>query len=348
MSDPLGSIQLKEEDSTGKALLNAVPVLGNGVKAFEAAAAADQDGSRSLTEQSGVTAEATGFVQSCMDVAGVVSDPIGWLVGQGLNFLLAVCAPLQDAIHFVSGDGPALAAAAESFNNIGRGLEQFAQQFADEATASLAQWEGEASQTAGEKLGEFAGGIRGTAGKAGDIAGLLQISSMVMTVVEDFIKALLTELITWLIMIWIPALAAAIPSFGASTAAAGAATGVRAGMTATRATRQVSKLQKLLDMIKTLIEKLKLVLNKTKDVIAKMKNSGIAGMADRRNAGFGKSMLDAATGEAKAQVGMPGQPGDAPRPGKPVGHAENARKAGEYAATGDDQSVQETSEKLDF
>jgi hypothetical protein len=58
-------------------------------------------------------------------------------------------------------------------------------------------------------------------------------------VIEEFIKALVTEFITWLIMIWIPALAAAVPTCGGSTAAAGAATGIRGAQTGARATGQI-------------------------------------------------------------------------------------------------------------
>lgn len=346
--DPLGNIQLKEADSYGTGVRNAIPVLGSGAKAFDSAAGAAEDGEVTAGELRGVAAESTGFVQSCMDVGGIVTDPVGWLVGKGLDFLLAVVQPLQDALHFVTGDGPALANAAESFGNIGSGLEELAQQFGEQATTSLANWKGEAAETAGAKLAEFASGIRGTAGEAGNIAQLLQISSMIMTVIEDFLKALITEFVTWLIMIWIPALAAAAPTFGASTAAAGSATGVRAGTTATRASRQVSKLQKLLDKIKSLLDMLKRVFNKTKDVVARIGRSNVAGMAERRSQGFLKSAGGALLDEAKSQVGMPGQPGGPIRPGKPAGTVDNAGKAIEYGTTGDGQSTEETSEQLDF
>ncbi|OZM74865.1 hypothetical protein CFN78_01225 [Amycolatopsis antarctica] len=353
MSDPLGDIALKQEDGTGKKVVNAIPIVGSAVKVYDAGTSqAIKEGS-TATGLSGVMSETTNLIQSCAETAmSIATDPIGWLVGQGLNFLLAVCDPLQDAIHFVSGDGPALAAAAESFNNIGRGMEQFAAQFNEQAQNSLAQWEGGAAEAAAGRLAEFSGGITGTADQAGDIATLLQACSMLMTVIEEFIKALLTELITWLIMIWVPALAAAIPTAGASTAAAGAATPAKAAGTATKATKQVSKLQKVLDQIKELIDQFKVIFGKTKDIIAKMGTNGQAlpGMAGRINDGFGSRMAGVVTDQAKSQIGIGTDPAVGPpvMPGKPMGHLENARKAGEYAATGDGQSVDETKDKLDF
>jgi hypothetical protein len=335
--DPLGDIKLKEADSTGKQAVTSLPVLGSAVKTFDSVTGAAGDGNVTDSELRGVATQSTGFVQSCMDVAsGIATDPIGWLVGQGLNFLLAVCQPLQDAIHFVSGDGPALANAAESFNNIGTGIAEFAQQFSDDATASLQSWQGEAAEAAGTKLGEFANGIRGTAGEAGNIAQLLQISSMVMTVIEDFIRALLTELVTWLITIWIPALAAAVPTCGASTAAAGSATGVRAGMTAQRATRQVGKLGKLLDLIRELLTKLRTVLGKTGQ---RLKKAMDAATANRLKTGFGKSMLNAGTGTWQGHV---------QEPGTLAGDQDNLGKAGDDGSLGTDQPTETTSGQLDF
>lgn len=231
--------------------------LGSGAGVFKAVQDSGKDGKVDGGEIATIATSGAGFVSSCMDVAGIAADPIGWLVGQGLNFLLNVVQPFQDLIHTVSGDGPALANAAGNFGNIGQGLVSYSQKFAQEAQESLADWTGPAAEQAATKLAEFSNGIKGIAGQAGDIAQLLQISSMIMTVIEEFIKALLTELITWLIMIWIPALAAAVPTAGGSTAAAGTATGVKGAATATKATKQVSKLQRLLDKIQEFLAKAK-------------------------------------------------------------------------------------------
>ncbi|WP_020662814.1 hypothetical protein [Amycolatopsis benzoatilytica] len=350
MTDPLGKIEIKPEDGRGKKIANALPVVGNAVKLYDAGTSDAIKAGDTATGLSGVISESTGLIQSCAETAmGIAQDPVGWLVGQGLNFLLAVCDPLQDAIHFVSGDGPALSKAAENFTAIGRGLEQFAQQFSEQAKTSLSQWEGGAADTAAAKLAKFSTGIIGTADQAGDIATLLQISSMIMTVIEDFIKVLLTELITWLIMIWIPALAAAVPSFGASTAAAGAATGVRAATTAGKATKQVSRLQKLLDLIKDLIARFKTFFTAAKDAVKKVGAEGGESVATRVENKVGKAVWTKVKEEARSQVGLGTGEEDLPvKPGKPLGHLENTRKAVEYAATGDGSSPDETSKKLDF
>ena len=369
MSDPLDSIEIEGEKSYGEKVAEAVPIGGDAYKLFAKGKEALDDGSLSFDEVRGVAAEGGSLVQSCMDVTEVATDPIGWLVGQGLDFLLAICQPLQDAIQFVSGDGEALSTAADNFNAIGQGLSEFGQQFGEHAQQALSAWEGQAAETAADKLGQFAGGVNGVVGQAGNIAQLLQISSMVMTVIEEFIKGLLTELITWLIMIWIPALAAAIPSCGASTAAAGTATGVRAAQTGSRATRQVGKLQQLLNKIREVLQNLKswmgnLRTNVSRVMDTKKMNAGLAKLevssaeeaghaaswsarlnnaeeglvGERVTQGFGKSVAKNLEETYQDQVQM----------SKAPEYFDNVSKAVEYGDSGDDSSPEETKEKLDF
>lgn len=314
-----------------EALVSKVPVLGDATNMFVKVSEVTADGALSSGDLGTITASAAGFVSSCTGVADIAADPLGWLIGQGLDFLISIVQPLQDAIHWVSGDGPALSQAAQNFASIGTGIQSFADKFAQESVESLAKWDGDAAEAAAAKLGEFGSGIKGIAGQAGEIAQLLEISSMVMVVIEEFIKALLTEFITWLIMIWIPALAAAIPSAGASTAAAGTATGVKAASTGAKATKQVSKLQKLLTMLQELLAKLKNwfsnLKSNFKEIMADKRMNSVRatlGVEDGRGGlgtklaskdgmvgkrllsgdGFGETMKETAVDAAKSTVGM--------------------------------------------
>ncbi|NKQ56378.1 WXG100 family type VII secretion target [Amycolatopsis sp. K13G38] len=364
MSDPLGSIEIEGEKSYGEKVVEAIPFAGDAKKVFDAGQKALSDGSVGFDDIRSVAAEGGSLVQDCMDVTDIASDPIGWLVGKGLDFLLAICQPLQDAIQFVSGDGEALGTAADNFSAIGQGISDFGEQFGQHAQDALAKWEGQAAETAADKLGQFAGGIGQVAGKAGDISQLLQISSMVMTVIEEFIKGLLTELITWLIMIWIPALAAAVPSCGASTAAAGTATGVRAAQTGSRATRTVSKLQKLLDKIREVLAKMKnfmkdLRTNVSRVMDTKKMQSGLAdleidaGTATKRMRMYGsedgligKRVSDGLGESLKGNVKDTFD--DQVKMTKVPEYFDKVSKIVEAGDTGEDGTTEDTKEKLDF
>ncbi len=370
---------------TDKMLTSLPGPLGSGVSTFDTVKKATADGFQP-GDIGTIAASGAGFVASCSGVADIASDPIGWLVGQGLSFLMNVCQPVQDAIHLVSGDGPALANAAANFNSIGVGLQQYGKKFIEDAKTSLAQWDGPAAEAAADKLAKFSHGIDGIAGQAGDVAQLLQISSMVMTVIEEFIKAILTEFITWLIMIWIPALAAAVPTAGGSTAAAGAGTATRAASTTSKVQKFLNKLRELLDKIKQFLSKLKEFFGQWKgnfkDLMAHNKSVGqlaagpTAGawgkfaskdgaMGSRITDGFGNRMASATKKAAYNTVGLgkaTDSDGNWKTPdtakkrtetgagviGKAGTYTAGGIKAGEYGSVGDDQTDEETSENLDF
>lgn len=272
-NDATAGMAMKPQESSGlptrRDIAEAVPVVSDGVSLYDSVtgllSSEDPDGADIALGVAGIATEVTGFVQSSADtIMDIASDPLGWLVGQGLDFLLSVVQPLQDAIHWVSGDGDALSTAAENFGEIAGGLNTMALDFARVADETLSEWKGEAANSARQRLAEFANGINGISAKSGDIAQMLQLSSMLMQFIEELIKAILTELITWLIMIWIPALAAAAPTFGGSTAAAGSATTVKATTTTTKTTQKVSKLQQILDKILGWLDKLREKLAGTK------------------------------------------------------------------------------------
>ncbi|MFF5986297.1 hypothetical protein [Prauserella flavalba] len=296
------------EKDWGDKAKEAIPLAGGAIKAFDAAGKLSDGATGS--EISGLVSESSGFIQGLGGAAiGIATDPIGWLVGQGLEFLISVCQPIEDAIHFVSGDGPALTQAAENFTAIGQGVMELRQKFGDELTSSLQNWGGEASEAAGTKLGEFAKGIEGVAGQAGEVAEMLSTSSMIMSVVEDFIKALLTELITWLIMIWIPALAAAIPTAGASTAAAGTATAARAASTGGRVAQTVAKLRRLLDKIMDFLRSLRSRIGNLKTGFKQAMDNKLARSqaADTALAGAGKNPFKQSVDRMWGKDGMLGE-----------------------------------------
>jgi hypothetical protein len=351
----LSGITINEEIGYGEKVARNIPVAGGLVSAGIALDGGDV--------RSAAVAGA-GFVQSCKDAIsafGAAGDPLNWLIGQGLNFLITVVQPLQDLIHFVSGDGPALLNAAGNFNKIGQGLANYATKFIDNAEQALKDWAGEAKEAAKARLDRFATGIQGTAGQSGDIAQLLQISSMIMIVIEDFIKALLTEFVEWLILIWIPALAAAAPTFGGSVAAAWTGTFAKGATTTARATRQVGKLQKMLKMLQDLLAKLKTLMIKTKDFFRQAGSAArTAGQRTRvqstlgaRERGgrylddfdavksFPQRLGEVTRDTAKGQVLPTGEGGNL---GNVARNANNARKANEYGQTGDQSQSQEETE----
>ncbi len=232
----------------------ATPVVGTVYKSGKSIAehaqqAASADGAGELASAGkALVGDGAAFVgAAATDMVTFAMDPIGWLVSHGLNMLLELVQPLQDALHAVTGDGPAIGHASENFTSIAHGFVALAEDFERTGDTALAEWVDEAGQAAKEALGDFSSGIRGVGSAAGSVAEVLQMWSMVMQVIEEVIKAIITELVSWLITIWLPALAASVISFGSSVAVAMTASIAKAASVLQKVTRYLGKFGKLLD-----------------------------------------------------------------------------------------------------
>lgn len=298
------------------------PIVGDAVQLGKDSVAAYKQVFDSKTQADGadiamgvttIAMDARTLIQSgSQTIVDIATDPLGWLIGQGLSFLINVVQPVQDAIHFVSGDGPALSKAAENFGALAKALQEMSVNFDQVADERLAGWAGDAGTAAKKGLAEFSSGINGVAAKAGDMAQMLQLNSMLMTFIEELIKAILTEVISWLITLWVPAIAAAVPTCGASTAAAGAATPPKVAATATKTTGFVNRLRKILSDVLAWLRKMQAKLADSK--MGKFLTDGNRAtdrFADRMaNTKSGKGYVDALLGEK----GMLGKRLDTPRP----------------------------------
>ncbi|WP_255375811.1 hypothetical protein [Saccharomonospora sp. CUA-673] len=119
----------------------------------------------------GLIGDGAGFVASATgDMVTFAMDPIGWLVSNGLDMLLELVQPLQDALHYVTGDGPSLGHAADNFSTIAHGFVALAEDFEGKGDEALAEWVDEAGNAAKEALGDFSSGIRGIGSAAGSVA----------------------------------------------------------------------------------------------------------------------------------------------------------------------------------
>lgn len=207
------------------------------------------DGSRDQAVSS-LVADGASFVYDCYSqMQSMAANPLSWLVNMGLGFLLEIVQPLQDLLEMVSGDPDALEQASAQFLQIEQGLADMKHAFTEETRQQLAQWTGVSAQTAKKRLTEFGVGAGDASSRSGSLAELLAVSAIIMEVIYDLLKSILSEVITFLIELWLPALAAAVTSFGASVAAAAATTGIKVGSTVATTTQKVKTVSDLLQKL---------------------------------------------------------------------------------------------------
>ncbi len=264
----------------------ATPVVGNAYKtgksiAEHVGALGDADsGGELATAAATLAGDGASFVATAAgDVVTFAMDPIGWLVSNGLNMLLELVQPLQDALHQVTGDGPAIGHASTNFITIADGFVALADDFVTTGDTALQDWQDDAAEAARAALADFSTGIKGIGSSAGSVAEVLQMWSTVMVVIEEVIKAIISELVSWLITLWLPALAASVISFGGSVAAAMTASIAKAATVFAKVTRYLGKFGKLLDDFMQFLVR---VSRKAEDIAKTFREGKTIAAGDRR------------------------------------------------------------------
>lgn len=239
-------------------------------------------------------------------------DPMGFLIGTGVEFVINFVAPVRDAIQLVTGDSEALAKSAEAFAGVQGELDQLAENLTNSLDTGLVDWDGEAADALRKKMAKFVEGVQATGGQANNLSQLLQMSGTMMEAAEGVIKGILADFLTWAITTWITATATAGPTFGGSIAAATAVTTAEAGITCARAAQQIQKITKIIGHIMDVITAIKAILDAIRIY------ESVQQITDGKPGGDGgKSAADigsAIAGEANKQLSNPskviGQVGD--------------------------------------
>ncbi|MGW3467545.1 WXG100 family type VII secretion target [Saccharopolyspora sp. NPDC000995] len=188
-------------------------------------------------------------------------DPMGFLIGTGVEFVINFVAPVRDAIQLVTGDSEALAKGAEAFAGVQGDIDKLAENLTNKLDGELADWDGEAADALRKKMAKFIEGVKATGGQANNLSQLLQMSATMMEAAEGVIKGILADFLTWAITTWITATASAGPTFGGSIAAATAVTTAEAGITCARAAQQIQKITKIIGHIMDVITAIKAILD---------------------------------------------------------------------------------------
>lgn len=206
---------------------------------------------------------------------GFALDPLGALIGNGLDFLLYAVQPLHDLVGLVTGNPTRFAEAIARWETIRTALDEFAQ----EVEAVPSKWDGEwndtASERANERVAELALAIRGIGGHIASIEDILQACAALAQILEEVVKAILTECIKQLLIIWIPALAAAGPTFGASTAAAATQTGISVPGFLMRGTGAVAEGKTLAAVLKAAMSNFNMITKNADGVLKSIAETGL-------------------------------------------------------------------------
>jgi hypothetical protein len=158
-------------------------------------------------------------VQALTDFATVLAEnPLGWLSGTIVDFLLGVFEPLDELLKLVSGNDGLITNSSEMWGAVADGCPQVATFFSETAASALQGWEGEAADKARMRVSEvgfglavmglLASGMKHLLGKAAELA--TAAYEKVKGGIADGVEWVLTRIAAYLAASW-ATLGAAVP-----------------------------------------------------------------------------------------------------------------------------------------
>ncbi|MFD0856944.1 WXG100 family type VII secretion target, partial [Actinomadura adrarensis] len=151
---------------------------------------------------------------------GLAMDPAGFLIRAGLQFLIDVIQPLEDALAYVTGHAERIDTAANKWGDVAKRLDGLAKEFRDVPAKTISEdlWSGPAATTSRARMSQFADGLDALAKEMLHLKALLGASKTLMELAQSFMIELIVTLVQWLLIVWPPAMAAAVPTGGGSVA----------------------------------------------------------------------------------------------------------------------------------
>ncbi|WP_278260712.1 hypothetical protein [Nocardia sp. AG03] len=154
-------------------------------------------------EKDDIGLQALGVAAVGLDALAAYGDPIGYVAGQLVTWMLEHVKPLREAFNSLAGDPDMIKSYAQSWTNIGNSLSQSATNLASSIKKETADWSGAAGD-AYRTLGTTLTTLTQAMGKGAELLSTLTMAAAelvngVRTAVRDLLAALAGALVSWAI-----------------------------------------------------------------------------------------------------------------------------------------------------
>lgn len=154
------------------------------------------------------------FLHSTRKVVGI--DPLKWLVGTLVDFLVQAFQPLEDVLGVVTGNEARMNVSSNMWQEVANAMPPIAEYMNSATTSELASWVGEDGETARTRIMEMGLLVDGLGYLAMGMQTILQMLAGVAAALRKFVQGLITDGVVWVIETIAPQLAASIATFGAA------------------------------------------------------------------------------------------------------------------------------------
>ncbi len=153
------------------------------------------------------------------DMVSLATNPLSFLVSAGLDFLISLIQPVDDALGMVTGNGERMTAEINRWEGIKDGLPPIGEAIAKIPEGMISEWSGEDGDLAREKIKEFAESVFELGDMVQVLQGLMQLCELIATLIRKTLLNLISKWVTKQITQWAAATAASTFTFGGAAAA---------------------------------------------------------------------------------------------------------------------------------
>lgn len=291
-----GSPSAKDNGTSGLNMFGSVAAPVNAVQST-VTNAGKIDG---LTDWDGYTNLITGLAGSITGIQGAAEnfwgmvegitdpkfDPVQWLAGTLIDFLIQVFQPLEDLVGMVSGNESRMRTSSSMWNAISGGAPQVADYVQSIGDENLSDWIGTDGDAARTRVNEAGEAVRGMGYVAVALEGILACMADLAKALRQDIVDLLAKGVSWALTRLLPQVAAAVATFGATLATAIADAVYKVASLVMRAISRIKQASEIFSKAANAIEMANQVLTTIKPVLDFLKDykvglNTVAGMADQ-------------------------------------------------------------------
>ncbi|THV30104.1 hypothetical protein [Glycomyces paridis] len=189
-----------------KQVMNSASVINSAIESDEVSA------------MEATTAVAADIANLGLEIYGAFANPLGLLVGAGLDMVLALVEPLQKIITWLSGDPDAMSNLQGRWRQFKDVLIAMSEAVDEAWQSALETSQSPTADAARDKVSGMAAALNGCAAAVGEIESHLGYAQMLSKTIYEVVKSLLSILIEQLIIYGLTALATSWATFGASIA----------------------------------------------------------------------------------------------------------------------------------
>ncbi|WP_030144269.1 hypothetical protein [Glycomyces sp. NRRL B-16210] len=241
-----------DSPGTGERIANDV-AFGKGVYGLANDITDAVNGDSSLADAAGGIAADLGML--AIDGLLFIKDPVYALANAGLTMLLELVTPLNDLLEMVSGDPGQMADQQQVWGQVEEALGALGEEVGTAVGTCIPSWSGSAADAAYNQLYGLSAAIGAMSHEAAGIKQLLAWAEVIAQTIYDVIKSALSELVSWLIMRGLVALAASSFTFGAAFAEFLISGMVKTTLAIQRALKKFGEASKIFAKIVPLLEK---------------------------------------------------------------------------------------------